>query len=144
MSAVSGISALQRGSIARAVVTLERAFSPDPMFAWLFPDPAARPAALRRLLRVPVEYGVRYGRVTQSHGARVTCVNPAILDRSFAGREFDASFLDDLPPAIDPCGERGEFHSFAYQGPMFNRPIDVELGVIVERDGFVFADLLIA
>jgi uncharacterized protein (TIGR00290 family) len=77
-------------------------------------------------------------------GARVTCLNPAVLDRSFAGREFDARFLHDLPPSIDPCGERGEFHSFAYRGPMFKQPIDIEPGVIVERDGFVFADLLIA
>src|SRR5206468_3902567 len=51
--------------------------------------------------------------------ARVTCVDPRVLDASFAGRDFDARFLADLPPGIDPCGERGEFHSFAYAGPMF-------------------------
>jgi uncharacterized protein (TIGR00290 family) len=73
--------------------------------------------------------------------ARLTCVNPAVLDRSFAGREFDASLLADLPPDIDPCGERGEFHSFAYAGPMFTAPIPIAPGIVVERDGFVFADL---
>jgi uncharacterized protein (TIGR00290 family) len=75
-------------------------------------------------------------------GARITCVNPAILDRAFAGREFDAALLHDLPPAVDPCGERGEFHTFAYRGPMFSRPIPIESGVVVEREGFVFADLV--
>ena len=76
--------------------------------------------------------------------ARITCVNPAVLDRSFAGREFDAALLRDLPDTIDPCGERGEFHTFAYAGPMFARPISIESGVVVERDGFVFADLVAA
>ena len=75
-------------------------------------------------------------------GARLTCVNPAVLDRGFAGREFDARLLEELPAGIDPCGERGEFHTVAYRGPMFRRPIPVESGPIVERDGFVFADLL--
>jgi diphthamide synthase (EF-2-diphthine--ammonia ligase) len=74
--------------------------------------------------------------------ARLTCVNPAVLDRSFAGREFDAALLADLPASVDPCGERGEFHSFAYRGPMFSTPIAIDTGVIVERDGFVFADLI--
>jgi uncharacterized protein (TIGR00290 family) len=75
-------------------------------------------------------------------GARLTCVDPRVLDRSFAGREFDADLIRDLPPSVDPCGERGEFHSFAYRGPMFRRPIPIEPGIVVERDGFVFADLL--
>jgi uncharacterized protein (TIGR00290 family) len=74
--------------------------------------------------------------------ARLTCVDPRVLDRRFAGREFDAALLAELPPAIDRCGERGEFHTFAYDGPMFSGGIDVESGEIVERDGFVFADLL--
>jgi uncharacterized protein (TIGR00290 family) len=74
--------------------------------------------------------------------ARLTCVNPNVLDRKFAGREFDASFLDELPSSVDPCGERGEFHSFAYAGPMFTKPISITSGEIVERDGFVFADVL--
>jgi uncharacterized protein (TIGR00290 family) len=74
--------------------------------------------------------------------ARITCVNPKVLDASFAGRDFDASLLDALPASIDPCGERGEFHSFAYAGPMFSKPIAIKPGEIVERDGFVFADVL--
>jgi uncharacterized protein (TIGR00290 family) len=74
-------------------------------------------------------------------GARLTCVDPRVLDRRFAGRDFDAALLADLPSSIDPCGERGEFHTFAYDGPMFSRPIDIETGVTVERDGFVFTDL---
>ncbi len=74
--------------------------------------------------------------------ARLTCVNPQVLDARFAGREFDAVLLDELPPHVDPCGERGEFHSFAYAGPMFSTPISVVGGEIVERDGFVFADML--
>jgi uncharacterized protein (TIGR00290 family) len=80
--------------------------------------------------------------VASGLAARITCVNPAVLDRSFAGREFDAALLADLPEAIDPCGERGEFHTFAYTGPMFSNPIPIENGVVVERDGFVFADLV--
>ncbi len=74
--------------------------------------------------------------------AVLTCVNPIHLDRSFAGRQFDRSLLADLPPGIDPCGERGEFHSFAYDGPMFTHPVAVSPGEIVDRDGFVFADLI--
>jgi diphthamide synthase (EF-2-diphthine--ammonia ligase) len=73
--------------------------------------------------------------------ARITCVNPLILDRDFAGRDFDTSLLADLPATVDPCGERGEFHSFAYAGPMFSRPIPIQSGVVVDRDGFVFSDL---
>jgi uncharacterized protein (TIGR00290 family) len=71
----------------------------------------------------------------------LTCVNPNHLDRSFAGRQFDRALLEDLPPEVDKCGERGEFHSFAWDGPMFNRPIAIKVGEVVERDGFVFADL---
>jgi uncharacterized protein (TIGR00290 family) len=74
--------------------------------------------------------------------ARLTCVDPRHLAPAFAGREFDASLLADLPPAVDPCGERGEFHSFAYAGPMFREPVAIRGGEVVERDGFVFADLL--
>ena len=74
--------------------------------------------------------------------AFLTCVDPRKLDRTFAGRRFDAHLLRDLPPSVDPCGENGEFHTFANAGPMFEREIPVELGEIVERDGFVFTDLL--
>ena len=73
--------------------------------------------------------------------ARLTCVDPKQLPASFAGREFDAVLLADFPPEVDPCGERGEFHTFAYAGPMFRRPVSITSGEIVERDGFVFADL---
>jgi uncharacterized protein (TIGR00290 family) len=74
--------------------------------------------------------------------ARITCVDPKQLDASFAGCDFDARLLDDLPASVDPCGERGEFHSFVYDGPMFQRPLRISTGEIVERDGFVFADVL--
>jgi uncharacterized protein (TIGR00290 family) len=75
--------------------------------------------------------------------ARITCLNPKVIDRAFAGREFDAALLAELPPAIDPCGERGEFHTCAYAGPMFSQALPIETGVTVERDGFVFTDLVI-
>ena len=74
--------------------------------------------------------------------ARLTCVDPRQLAPDFAGREFDAALLDALPPGVDPCGERGEFHSFAYDGPIFAHPVPVMAGEVVERDGFLFADLL--
>jgi uncharacterized protein (TIGR00290 family) len=74
--------------------------------------------------------------------ARITCVDPRQLPASFAGREFDAALLADLPAGVDPCGERGEFHTFCYAGPMFAHPLQIETGEIVERDGFVFADLM--
>lgn len=74
--------------------------------------------------------------------ARITCVDPKKLDKSFAGREFDTAFLDALPAGIDPCGENGEFHSFVYDAPVFSRPIEVMDGEVLERDGFVFADVL--
>lgn len=74
--------------------------------------------------------------------AKVTCVDPKKLDRAFAGRDFDLAFLADLPSTVDPCGENGEFHTFAYDGPAFSSPIAVQTGEIVERDGFIFADVL--
>ena len=74
--------------------------------------------------------------------AYLTCVDPKQLDGGFAGRVFDAGLLDELPAGVDPCGERGEFHTFAFTGPMFRAPIAVETGEVVERDGFVFADVL--
>jgi uncharacterized protein (TIGR00290 family) len=73
--------------------------------------------------------------------ARIVCVDPRKLPKEFAGRDFDADFLRDLPKGVDPCGENGEFHSFVYAGPMFREPIPVESGEVVERDGFVFADV---
>jgi uncharacterized protein (TIGR00290 family) len=76
--------------------------------------------------------------------ARLSCIDPRVLPARFAGREFDRALLADLPPGTDPCGERGEFHTFAYDGPMFNRRIEIRNGETVERDGFVFTDLLFA
>jgi uncharacterized protein (TIGR00290 family) len=73
--------------------------------------------------------------------AYVTCVDPKQLRAEFAGRLFDDQFLDDLPVSVDPCGEKGEFHTFALSGPMFTRTIPVIPGEIVEREGFIFADL---
>lgn len=75
--------------------------------------------------------------------ARLTCVDPRVLDASFVGRSFDLDLLTALPPEIDPCGERGEFHTFCHAGPMFERPIAIETGEVVTRDGFTFADLLL-
>ena len=74
--------------------------------------------------------------------ATLTCVDPKALPRSFAGREFEASLLADLHATVDPCGENGEFHTFAWAGPMFQGPIRVTAGPVVEYDGFVFADLI--
>lgn len=74
--------------------------------------------------------------------AVVTCVDPKQLDPTFAGREFDAEFLRDLPEDVDPCGENGEFHTFCYAGPMYDAPIEVAVGERVLRDGFQFADVL--
>jgi uncharacterized protein (TIGR00290 family) len=75
--------------------------------------------------------------------AKLTCVDPARLDRGFAGREFDRALLGDLPSRIDPCGENGEFHTFVWDAPVFSGPIAVAAGEVVERDGFVFADLTV-
>jgi len=72
--------------------------------------------------------------------ARVACVDTRVLDASFAGREFDASLLADLPAGIDPCGEKGEFHTCVYAGPMFDRPLDIETGVAVTRPPFSWRD----
>ncbi len=74
--------------------------------------------------------------------AKITCVDPRKLPGSFAGSEFDADFLDALPAGVDPCGENGEFHSYVYEAPVFSRPIAVRGGEVLERDGFVFADVI--
>jgi uncharacterized protein (TIGR00290 family) len=89
----------------------------------------------RRLAEEMVASGLR---------ARIVCVDPRKLAAEFAGREFDADFLHELPEGVDPCGENGEFHSAVYAGPMFREPIAVETGEVVERDGFVFADVRLA
>jgi diphthamide synthase (EF-2-diphthine--ammonia ligase) len=75
--------------------------------------------------------------------AKLTCVDTEKLDRSFVGREFDEALLADLPEGTDPCGERGEFHSFVYAGPMLDAVIAVSVGSTVIRDQFAFADLML-
>lgn len=74
--------------------------------------------------------------------ASIACLDPKRLPRSFAGRVYDAQLLDDLPEGVDPCAENGEFHTFAWDGPMFSKPIHIKNGETVEREGFVFTDLL--
>jgi uncharacterized protein (TIGR00290 family) len=73
--------------------------------------------------------------------AKLTCVDPKLLAPEFVGREFDEQLLSEFQPDIDPCGENGEFHTFVYAGPMFRHNLSVEVGEVVSRDGFVFADL---
>lgn len=74
--------------------------------------------------------------------AVVTCIDPGVLTSSFAGRDWNRQFLTDLPAHIDPCGENGEFHTFVYAGPIFSHPLPIQVGEIVTRDGFIFADVL--
>jgi len=87
----------------------------------------------RQLASEMIESGLR---------AYLTCVDPKKLDARFAGRSFDKKLLADLPAHVDPCGENGEFHTCVVAGPMFASPIDVSVGEIVERDAFIFADLV--
>ena len=100
----------------------------EPLFP-LWTSAAETPALARRMLAA----GLR---------AVLTCVDPRQLPERFVGREFDAALLDELPPTVDPCGERGEFHTFCFAGPMFRAPIPIRVGEIVSRDGFCFADVL--
>ena len=85
----------------------------------------------RELARAMIAGGLR---------AKLVCVDSRQLDPSFAGREFDTELLHDLPSTVDPCGERGEFHSCVYDGPMFSNPIALEAGGIVNREEFIYAD----
>jgi uncharacterized protein (TIGR00290 family) len=96
----------------------------------LFPLWKAKPTA--DLAREMIDAGLR---------AYLTCVDPRKLNASFAGRQFDHTLLADLPAGVDPCGENGEFHSFVCAGPMFERPLAVDVGEVVQRDGFCFADV---
>jgi len=98
----------------------------EPLFPIWEPD-------TNRLARAMIQAGLR---------ATLACVDPKALDAAFAGRDFDADLLAALPPGVDPCGERGEFHTFAWDGPMFRHPVAFRRGEVVERDGFVFADLV--
>jgi len=74
--------------------------------------------------------------------ATLACIDPRQLNSLFVGREFDADLLADLPVGVDPCGENGEFHTFCHAGPIFQHPVPIRLGEVVERDGFWFADLV--
>jgi uncharacterized protein (TIGR00290 family) len=80
--------------------------------------------------------------IADGFGAILTCVDPRQAPREFAGRNFDTSLLADLKPGVDPCAENGEFHTFVWNAPNYSAPIPVKRGEIVERDGFIFADLL--
>lgn len=97
-----------------------------PLFPlWEMPTPA--------LAREMIAAGLR---------ARLSCIDKNQLDAAFAGREFDHALLRDLPPSADPCGEKGEFHTFAYAGPMFRTPLEIMGGEMRDTGGFMFADLL--
>lgn len=74
--------------------------------------------------------------------AILVCVDPRALAPSFVGRELDGRLLAELPQGVDPCGENGEFHTFVYDGPIFDAPVECERGEVVEREGFVYCDLL--
>jgi uncharacterized protein (TIGR00290 family) len=80
--------------------------------------------------------------ITGGTRAKLTCVDTGKLDRSFVGHEFDGELLSALPENVDPCGERGEFHSFVYAGPMLNAVVPVSVGETIVRDAFVFADIV--
>jgi uncharacterized protein (TIGR00290 family) len=98
----------------------------QPIFpCWLIPTD--------QLARQMIAAGVR---------THLVCVDPKKMDRKFAGRLFDEQLLAELPETVDPCGERGEFHTFVSAGPMFSRSIEVSPGEVVERDSFIYADLL--
>jgi uncharacterized protein (TIGR00290 family) len=98
----------------------------DPLFPiWQIPT--------QQLSREMIAAGVK---------AKITCVDPSKLAKSFAGCDYDLALLQALPAGVDPCGENGEFHTFVYEAPVFSRPIQVRTGQVVERDGFVFADLV--
>lgn len=101
----------------------------EPIFP-VWSSPEKTPELARTMMRK----GVR---------AVITCVDPKQLPETFAGRDFDELLLADLPPGADPCGERGEFHTFCYDGPMFRNEIPIGIGETVARDGFVFRDVLL-
>lgn len=80
--------------------------------------------------------------ISRGFRAVICTVDPRAMDSSFCGREFDRSLLSDLPPTVDPCGENGEFHTFVYAGPIFEKEIPIRRGEVVKRDGFYFADII--
>ncbi len=74
--------------------------------------------------------------------AKITCVDPRQISADFAGREYDENLMQALPPTADPCGENGEFHTFVYSGPMLQDEVPIVTGETVERDGFIYTDLM--
>ncbi len=80
--------------------------------------------------------------ITSGLKARISCIDPKRLSADFVGRKFDQKLLNDLPNNVDPCGENGEFHTFTYAGPMFHENISIKQGDAVERDGFIFSDII--
>jgi uncharacterized protein (TIGR00290 family) len=80
--------------------------------------------------------------VTTNFEAVVCCLDPRRVDAAFAGRAYDERFLGEIPPDVDPCGENGEFHTFVWAGPVFAESLPVRIGAVVEREGFVFCDLM--
>jgi len=102
----------------------------EPIFPVWCPDLGISTAELARHM---ISAGLR---------AHLTCIDPRHLAPSFAGRTFDAALLADLPDSVDPCGERGEFHTFAFAGPIFSRTISVLPAETVSRDNFIYAELL--
>ncbi len=102
----------------------------EPVFP-IWTSAAETPALIRQMLGAGLE-------------TVLTCVDPKQLDERFVGRRLDEPLLAELPPEVDPCGERGEFHTFCYRGPMFGRDVPIRVGERVFRDGFWFADLALA
>jgi uncharacterized protein (TIGR00290 family) len=102
----------------------------EPIFPVWTPDLGISTAELARQM---IAAGLR---------AHLTCIDPRVLPSAFAGRTFDEQLLADLPANVDPCGERGEFHTFAFAGPMFSNSIPVLPSNVVERDNFIYAELL--
>jgi uncharacterized protein (TIGR00290 family) len=101
----------------------------QPIFP-LWCSPAETPALSRTML----QGGLR---------AVVVTIDPKQLDPAFAGRLYDAQLLNELPASVDPCGERGEFHTFCFEGPMFGYPVPFKTGQVIQRDGFYFTDILV-
>ena len=99
----------------------------EPLFP-LWCAPADTPRLARTMLRGGLQ-------------AVLTCVDPQQLPHDFVGRQYDRALLDDLPDGVDPCGERGEFHTFCWGGPMFRTHVPIEIGEVRTRNGFSYADL---
>ena len=121
-----GLHGIAFGDIRTYRVEKMAATGLEPIFpCWMIPTD--------ELARSMIAAGIR---------AHLVCIDPRKLDRKFAGRVLDMELLSELPESVDPCGERGEFHTFVSAGPMFSGSIEVSPGEVVERDSFIYADLL--